>query len=203
MKTLLLIDIQNDFLEGGALAVPDGNAIIPIVNRLSPIFGLVVATQDWHPGNHQSFASMHPGKNPFETIYLQGQPQTLWPNHCVQGSKGAEFSTVLNMNRTEAIFRKGTDAAIDSYSGFYDNEHRKSTGLAGYLREKSATEIYLAGLAGDYCVYFSAMDSLAEGFKTFVIEDATRPIDQNNYSILIKKFVTKGGQLVQSSVLLH
>src|SRR5215210_6850631 len=146
MKALLLIDIQNDFLPGGALAVPEGDQIIPIVNQLQPHFDLVVATQDWHPAEHKSFAANHPGKNPFEVIDLQGLEQVLWPSHCVQGSPGAAFAPALELNRVEAIFRKGMDPEIDSYSGFFDNGHLKTTGLVDYLHSKKISQVFVAGL---------------------------------------------------------
>ena len=199
MKVLIIADIQNDFLPGGSLAVKDGDVIIPVVNRLAHLFDLVIALQDWHPANHKSFASMHPGKKPLDIIDLNGLQQTLWPDHCIQGSKGAEFSTSFDMNKVEAVFRKGTDPEIDSYSGFYDNGHRKSTGLAGYLREKKVSEVYVTGLAGDFCVYLTAMDSLAGKFATFIIEDATRPINAENFKIEMQNFIAKGGKIIQST----
>ncbi|HEY2720463.1 MAG TPA: bifunctional nicotinamidase/pyrazinamidase [Chitinophagaceae bacterium] len=199
MKALLLIDIQNDFLPGGALPVPNGDKIIPVVNKLQDSFELVVATQDWHPKNHKSFASNHEGKKPFEIVKLDGLEQTLWPDHCVQGAPGAEFSRNLNTNRVEVIFRKGTEPGIDSYSGFYDNGHRKSTGLAGYLRERKVTEVYVTGLAGDICVYFTAMDSLKENFKTYIVEEAIRSLDDRNFQLLSGQFVADGGRLIRSA----
>lgn len=202
MKALLLIDIQNDFLPGGSLAVPEGDLIIPIVNRLQGRFDLVVATQDWHPANHKSFASNHEGKQPFETTELLGLPQVLWPDHCLQGSPGADFAPALETNRIEAIFRKGTNPEIDSYSGFYDNGRLKSTGLADYLRGKGVSQLYLAGLAADYCVYYSAKDALSVGFETYLIEDATRPISQEGYEAARADMLAKGGKMIQSSELL-
>jgi nicotinamidase/pyrazinamidase len=199
MKTLIIVDVQNDFLPAGSLPVPGGDAVIPVINQIQDEFDLVIATQDWHPHNHKSFASNHKGKKPFEVIDLNGLPQTLWPAHCVQGTKGADFPAALNTNRIEAIFRKGTDPEIDSYSGFYDNGRRKSTGLAGYLREKGATEIYLTGLAGDICVYYSAMDSLAEKFRTWFIEDAARPLNAEEYKKLLGQFTAKGGLVIDSN----
>ena len=199
MKALLLIDIQNDFLPGGALAVPEGDRIIPLVNRLQTTFDLVVATQDWHPSSHKSFASAHKGKEVFEQIELNGLSQTLWPDHCVQGSHGAALSAAVDWNRTEAIFRKGTDTEIDSYSGFYDNGHLKSTGLADYLKGRNVTEVFIAGLAGDYCVYFTAKDSLAEGFATYIIEDATRSINKEAFQKATIDILQRGGIVVQSS----
>ncbi|WP_205500786.1 bifunctional nicotinamidase/pyrazinamidase [Rufibacter psychrotolerans] len=202
MKALLLIDIQNDFIPGGALAVPEGDAVVPLANALQPQFDLVVATQDWHPSNHKSFASQHEGKQVFETTQLQGLEQVLWPDHCVQGTAGAEFSPELEMSRVEAIFRKGTDLEIDSYSGFYDNGHLKSTALAEYLRGKGVKEVYLVGLAADFCVYFTALDALMEGFATYFIEDATRAISAEGFEKAKADMIRKGGQVIQSAQLL-
>jgi nicotinamidase/pyrazinamidase len=199
MKVLLVVDIQNDFLPGGALAVPKGDEIISIVNKLQDYFDLVVATQDWHPPDHKSFASNHPGKKPFDTIELNGLKQTLWPDHCVQGTIGAGFPSGLKMNKVEAIFRKGTDREIDSYSAFYDNGHRKSIGLAGYLRQRGVQHVYLTGLAGDICVYATAIDSLAEGFETYIVEDATRPLNEKNFIVTNETFTNQGGKLATSS----
>jgi len=198
MKALLLIDIQNDFLPGGALAVPDGDKIIPIVNSIQPHFDLVVATQDWHPQHHKSFASSYEGKKVFETITLHGLEQVLWPDHCIQGTEGASFSRELNMNKVEAIFRKGTNTEIDSYSGFYDNGHLKATGLGAYLKGKNVNEVYIAGLAGDYCVYYSAIDAIGEGFETFIIEDATQPISEEGFEKAKAAIINQGGKMVES-----
>src|SRR3954463_870268 len=203
MKALLLIDIQNDFIPGGALAVPGGDEIVDIVNKLQSKFDLVVATQDWHPANHKSFASQHEGKRVFEKIQLDGMEQVLWPDHCVQGTNGAAFSLKLEMNRVEAIFRKGTNAAIDSYSGFYDNGHLKSTGLTDYLKGKGVTEIYLVGLAGDYCVYFTAKDAIAEGFRTYLIEDAIRSINNNDFEKVKEDVINKGGSIINSNEVIN
>ncbi|WP_181306321.1 bifunctional nicotinamidase/pyrazinamidase [Rufibacter sp. XAAS-G3-1] len=202
MKALLLIDIQNDFIPGGALAVPEGEAILPIVNALQPHFDVVVATQDWHPAHHKSFASQHTGKEVFDTTQLNGLEQVLWPDHCLQGTAGAEFSPQLEMNRVEAIFRKGTDPQIDSYSGFYDNGHLKSTALAEYLKGKDVTDVYLVGLAADFCVAFTALDALQEGFKTYFIEDATRAINAQGFEKAKAQIMAKGGQFIQSTRLL-
>ena len=177
MKALILVDIQNDFLPGGALGVPRGNEVVPIANRLQPRFGLVVATQDWHPPGHGSFASAHPGRKPGEFIELAGLRQVLWPDHCVQGAAGAAFAPDLTMSRVEAIIRKGTDPSIDSYSGFFDNGHRKSTGLGDYLRGRGATDLYVLGLATDYCVNFTALDAARLGFRTFLVEDGSRGVE--------------------------
>ena len=182
MKALLLIDVQNDFMPGGALPVAGGTDIIPLLNSLQPRFDLVVATQDWHPARHRSFASQHPGRAAFSQMDLHSLPQTLWPDHCVQNTPGADFHPALDMARVEAIFRKGTDPEIDSYSGFFDNGHRKSTGLADYLRGRGISQVHVAGLAADYCVYFSAKDARAEGFETFFLEQATRAIDAAGYA---------------------
>ena len=177
MKALILVDIQTDFLPGGALAVPNGDAIIPIVNRLQAAFPLVVATQDWHPANHGSFAANHPGKKPYEQIDLNGLPQTLWPVHCVQGTPGAELAPGLHRERLAKIFPKGTDAGIDSYSGLFDNGHRKSTGLGEWLQAQGVTAVFVCGLATDYCVKFTALDAAQLGFKTSFIADASRGVN--------------------------
>ena len=174
MKALILVDIQNDFLPGGALAVPDGDRIIPLINRLQAAFPLVVATQDWHPANHGSFAANHPGKKIFEQISLNGLSQTLWPVHCVQETPGAELAPALQRERIAKIFPKGTDAGIDSYSGLFDNGHRKSTGLGGWLKGKGVTEVFVCDPATDYCVKFTALDAAQFGFITHFIEDASR-----------------------------
>ncbi|MCX2741779.1 bifunctional nicotinamidase/pyrazinamidase [Pontibacter anaerobius] len=203
MRALLIADIQNDFLPGGSLAVPEGDVIIPIVNRLQEQFDLVVAIQDWHPPQHKSFASNHAGKKPLEVIYLNGLEQVLWPDHCIQGTKGAEFSGKLDQNRIEVIFRKGTDPEIDSYSGFYDNGHLKSTGMADYLRGKGVTDVYLVGLAADYCVYFSAKDALAEGFEVYYIEDATRAINAEGFVKAKADLLQRGCHIIRSTDLLR
>ncbi|HEX7153493.1 MAG TPA: bifunctional nicotinamidase/pyrazinamidase [Thermoanaerobaculia bacterium] len=176
-KALLLVDIQNDFIPGGSLAVADGDAVVPVANRLQPHFDLVVATQDWHPADHGSFASNHPGCKPGDMTELGGLSQVLWPDHCVQGSHGAEFHRDLDMSRVAKVFRKGTDRTIDSYSGFYDNGHRKATGLGDYLREQQVTDVYIAGLATDYCVRWTALDAIQLGFRTHVVEDGCRGVE--------------------------
>ncbi|MEJ7681326.1 MAG: bifunctional nicotinamidase/pyrazinamidase [Segetibacter sp.] len=198
MRALLLVDIQNDFIPGGSLAVPGGDKIIPVVNNLQKHFDLVVATQDWHALNHKSFASNHEGRTEFEVIDLNGLQQVLWPNHCVQGTEGAEFSKELNLNKVEVIFRKGMDFEIDSYSGFYDNGHRKTTGLANYLKGKQVTEVFIAGLAADYCVYFTAKDALLEGFTTYIIEDAVRAINVEGFKKAKEDILSKGGKIINS-----
>ena len=198
MKALLLIDIQNDFIPGGSLAIPSGDEIISVVNDLQGKFDLVVATQDWHPKNHNSFASNHSNKKPFEAVDLSGLRQVLWPDHCVQGTFGAAFSEQLNLNKVEAIFRKGTDKEIDSYSGFYDNGHLKSTALAEYLKGKTTDEVYIAGLAADFCVYYTAKDALLEGFKTYIIEDAVRAISNEAFEKAKTDFLSNGGIIIKS-----
>jgi nicotinamidase/pyrazinamidase len=177
MKVLVLVDLQADFLPGGALAVPDGDLVVPIVNSMQMAFPLVVATQDWHPANHGSFAANHPGKKPFEQIDLNGLPQTLWPVHCVQNTPGAALAPDLKRERIAKNFQKGTDPGIDSYSGFFDNGHRKSTGLGEWLKEQAVTEVFVCGLATDYCVKFTALDAVQAGFKTSLIEDACRGVN--------------------------
>ena len=199
MKALIIIDMQNDFLPGGALEVPGGDEVIPIINGIQQYVDLVVATQDWHPADHKSFASNHEGKLRMEVIELNGLQQTLWPNHCVQGSEGAAFTNLLNMNKVEAIIRKGVNPEIDSYSGFYDNGHLRSTGLADYLRGRGIKQVYFAGLAGDYCVYFSALDALAEGFEVMVMEDAVRYIDAEKFKDAKADIVAKGGRIINSN----
>jgi nicotinamidase/pyrazinamidase len=172
-----VVDVQNDFLPGGALPVPEGNRVIPVINKMMQRFDLVVATQDWHPPNHGSFAANHPGKKPGEQIDLNGLSQILWPVHCVQNTAGADFPSPLDKSRFSRIFRKGTDPEIDSYSGFFDNGHRRSTGLADFLREKEAREIYVCGLATDYCVKFTALDAIQLGFRTLLVLDACRGVN--------------------------
>jgi len=198
MKTLVIIDVQNDFIPGGSLAVPEGDQIVVLINKLQEEFDLVIATQDWHPRDHSSFAANHPGKSEFEKIEIHGQEQVLWPVHCVQNSDGARFHPDLKSAKIETIFRKGTSKEIDSYSGFYDNAHLKSTGLAGYLKEKGADELYFCGLAAEYCVYFSVMDALKEGFSATLIEDATRPLDVEDFQQAKENILEAGGKIIKS-----
>ncbi|MBL6448754.1 bifunctional nicotinamidase/pyrazinamidase [Fulvivirga sp. 29W222] len=202
MNALMIVDIQNDFTPEGSLAVPHGDEIIPIVNELQKSFELVIATQDWHPRNHKSFASNHQERTPFETTMLQGLEQILWPDHCVQGSSGAKFHASLHMEKIEAIFRKGMNPEIDSYSGFYDNGHKKSTGLSGYLKERKVKNVYICGLAADFCVFYTAKDALREGFGTYVIEDATRAIDQNGFLKAKYEIKALGGKTIKSKDIL-
>ena len=180
MKALILVDLQNDFMPGAALAVPQGDAVVPVANRLSEVFvasDLVVATQDWHPADHGSFASQHTGARPGDVIELDGLRQELWPDHCVAGTPGAEFHPSLDQAKVTRVFRKGSDPAIDSYSTFFDNARRKSTGLADFLHERNVDQIYIMGLATDYCVKFSVLDALSLGFKTCIIENGCRGIN--------------------------
>lgn len=198
MKALIIVDVQNDFLPGGALAVKDGDKIIPLINKLQNKFELIVATQDWHPKDHGSFASNH-NKNPGEKIQLAGLEQILWPDHCVQETKGADFAADLKTEKFDKVFRKGTDKNIDSYSGFFDNGHKKSTGLADYLKEKGVTEVYIAGLATDYCVKFTALDAVNLGFNTNVILPACRGVGLNNGDIqrAVEEMANKGVKIMQ------
>jgi nicotinamidase/pyrazinamidase len=174
---LLLVDIQNDFCPGGGLAVPHGDEVVPLVNRLAARFAHVVLTQDWHPRGHLSFASSYPGRKPYETVELAYGTQVLWPDHCVQGSPGADFRTDLAVPHAELVLRKGYHREIDSYSAFAENDRTTSTGLAGYLRERGLARVFVAGLAFDFCVRYSAEDAHRAGFRVAVIEDACRGID--------------------------
>lgn len=176
-SALILIDIQNDFLPGGALAIGDGDAIIPVANSAQKHFDLVIASKDWHPRHHASFAMNHPGKRVGDMIDLEGQEQILWPAHCVQETPGAEFPPSLDTSRVAHIVHKGTDPNIDSYSALFDNGHRKSTGLADYLRAQRVTDVYVLGLATDYCVKFTALDALREGFTVHLIGDGCRGVN--------------------------
>ena len=174
---LLVIDVQRDFCVNGRLAVHNGDAVVPLINQLASRFDHVILTQDWHPARHSSFASTHPGKRPYESIQASYGPQTLWPDHCIQGSPGAEFHPDLDIPHVELILRKGFRTAIDSYSAFTENDKTTPTGLAGYLNERGFRRIFLAGLAYDYCVRFSAVDAVREGFEALVFEDACRSVD--------------------------
>jgi nicotinamidase/pyrazinamidase len=198
MKALIIVDVQNDFLPGGKLEVKNGDAVIPIINHLQEKFDLVVATQDWHPADHKSFASAHAGTKVFDEILLNGLSQVLWPDHCVQETSGAKFSKLLDTKKIEAIFRKGMDKNIDSYSGFFDNGKKKVTGMGDYLKGRGITEVYVTGLAGDFCVNFTAQDALGLGFAATIISDATMPIDANNFEEIKKKFKMKGGSSISS-----
>ena len=190
---LLVIDVQNDFCPGGALAVADGDAVIAPIHRVAPRFEHIILTQDWHTPDHSSFASAHPGKKPFEQIELAYGPQTLWPDHCVQGTRGADFHPALQLTRAELILRKGFRRAIDSYSAFFENDRTTATGLAGYLRERGLTRVFLAGLAYDYCVGYSALDARRLGLPAFILRDACRAIDLNGSVAAIEREFAAAG----------
>jgi len=190
---LLVIDVQNDFCPGGALAVSRGGEVVPVVNRLGAAFAHVVLTQDWHPSGHHSFASAHPGRKPFETIELAYGPQTLWPDHCVQGTAGAAFHRDLHLPHAELVLRKGFRAAIDSYSAFYENDRRTPTGLAGYLKERRFESITLCGLATDFCVFYSAIDGRRVGFEITVVTEACRGIDVDGSLAAAMRAMTEAG----------
>ena len=177
MEALIIVDVQNDFVEGGTLAVPGGREVIPVIDALQRGFGLVVATQDWHPADHASFAANHPGKQPYDRIDLHGLPQTLWPVHCVQGTPGADFAPGLDRTRWERVFQKGTDPGIDSYSGFFDNGHCRTTGLGDYLHARGVEAVTVVGLATDYCVKFTALDARGLGLRVRLIADACRGVE--------------------------
>ncbi len=174
---LLLTDIQNDFCRGGALEVPDADAVVPVVNLVAAHFKHVVLTQDWHPADHASFASVHEGRKPYDIVNVEYGEQTLWPDHCVQGTRGAEFHPDLKVPHAQLIIRKGYRREVDSYSAFFENDHRTSTGLTGYLMELGFSRLFIAGLAFDFCVRYSAEDARRQGFEVTVLEDASRAID--------------------------
>lgn len=203
MKALLIVDVQNDFLPGGALAISQGDQIIDVINQIQPAFSLIVATKDWHPANHISFASVH-GQKPGETIEIKGIRQELWADHCIQGSLGAEFSSQLSTKNVEKVFFKGVDPEIDSYSTFYDNAHLRSTGLGDYLRTLGVTDIYIVGLATDYCVKYSVFDALRLGFNVTVIVDGCRGIDLKPGDIdrALQEMKKAGATLITSAVFL-
>lgn len=204
MEALLLIDLQNDFCKGGALEVPEGNEVVSIANALIPQFKHVIATQDWHPANHGSFAAMHPWRKPGQVIDLNGLSQVLWPTHCVQNTFGAEFVKDLNVGAITHIVYKGTDPAVDSYSGFFDNGHLISTGLTEYLQSQFIDTVYIMGLATDYCVKFTALDAISEGFNTFVVADGCRGVNlqEGDVQRALGELAEKGVTLIQSDALL-
>ncbi len=197
---LVVVDVQNDFCPGGALAVPDGDAVVPVTNRLIEKFDHVVLTQDWHPAGHDSFASSHAGRNPMEMITVAYGDQVLWPDHCVQGSKGAEFHEGLEITKAELVIRKGYRRTIDSYSAFYENDQNTPTGLAGYLRERGFERLFFTGLATDFCVGWSALDARKEGFDAVLVDDACRAIDFNgSLDAARAAFVDNGVTVVNST----
>lgn len=196
---LLTVDIQNDFCPGGALPVSDGHLVIPVINRLAGHFRHVVLTQDWHPPGHTSFASRHPGRNVYQTINLSYGPQILWPDHCVQGTHGAEFVRELQIPHAELVLRKGYAPEIDSYSAFYENDRKTPTGLGGYLRERGFTRLFIAGLAFDFCVQYSAEDAHRSGFTVLVVEDACRAIDVAGSATRSREILASLGIMLVSS----
>ncbi|MEX0994381.1 MAG: bifunctional nicotinamidase/pyrazinamidase [Balneolaceae bacterium] len=199
MKALLIVDVQNDFCPGGALEVPNGDEVVPVINNLIDKFDRIIQSQDWHPEGHSSFASSHPGKDPFETIKMDYGEQVLWPDHCVQGSQGAEFHPELNTTQTQVIIRKGFRPDVDSYSTFYENDHKTQTGLTGYLEDRGITDLYTCGLATDFCVKWSVVDGLKEGFNLHVIEDAVRGIDlKGSVDEAWKEMKEAGAKVVRS-----
>jgi nicotinamidase/pyrazinamidase len=201
---LIVTDVQNDFCPGGALAVPDGDAIIPLIHALAPLFAHVILTQDWHSPQHYSFARAHPGKRPFESVNTSYGEQTLWPDHCVQGSWGAGFHPSLKLPQAELIMRKGFDPQIDSYSAFFENDRTTATGLCGYLRERGLKRVFLVGLAYDYCVGYSALDARGHGFEAFVIRDACRSIGLgDSIARMEAEFATAGVKVIPSADLLQ
>ena len=204
MKALILVDLQNDFLPGGALAVPQGDAVIPLANQLQGCFKLAVATQDWHPPNHGSFAANHPGRKVGDVVKLAKLEQVLWPVHCVQNTRGAEFAPGLIRARINRVFKKGTDPLLDSYSGFFDNGHQSATGLNAYLKDRDVTDVYVLGLATDYCVKFTALDAVGLGFRTFLVEDACRGVElkPGDVASAIDEMRAAGVTLVRSQDLL-
>jgi len=204
-KALLVVDIQNDFCPGGRLAVTEGDKVIPIINRIMPVFDKVVGTQDWHPENHESFAVNHPDKQIYDIIDLHGIEQVLWPVHCVQGTTGADFHPDLNINELDLIIRKGTHPGVDSYSTFMDNDKKLKTGLEGYLKGLDIERVYIAGLATDYCVLYSALDSSHYGFETIVIVDACRGVNVPSGSVeqALEKMKSKDIKIINAESLLY
>lgn len=207
-KALIVVDIQKDFLPGGSLAVSSGHEVIPGTNQMIHLkrkfFDLVVATQDWHPKNHQSFASQHPGRHPGEQIELLGLPQVLWPDHCIQNSQGAALSSALDFKNFDFIVQKGTDIDIDSYSGFFDNGRRKATPMADYLKNQEIRDVYILGLATDYCVQFTALDAVSLGFRTYLIEDCCRGVNlhPDDSKKSVNRMKEAGIQIIYSSELI-
>lgn len=201
VKTLLIVDLQNDFLPGGAISVPHGNEIIPVLNQIIPKFSLILATKDWHPENHVSFAANHPGKKIGDTARFNGIDQILWPVHCVQNSRGSELSPELQADAITAIFYKGTDPSVDSYSAFFDNARKKSTGLSEFLRSRKIKEFFIAGLAVEYCILYTAIDAVEEGFQPIVIKDCCRGINlkKGDEERAFKKMRDAGVEVITSN----
>lgn len=201
MTALIIVDVQRDFLPGGALPVPEGDAVIPVLNRIQARYPLVTLTQDWHPPDHLSFASQHPDRKPLERIELDGLEQVLWPDHCVWNSPGAALADALDTGHAAAIFRKGLDRRVDSYSGFFDNGRRRKTGLAEWLRGLGVDEVHVAGLAADYCVAYTARDAAELGFRVAILEDATRPISAAGFAQIAAELRQRGVRLGPSDAL--
>lgn len=203
MEALLIVDVQNDFCPGGALEVPNGDEVVAPINKLAQTFDIVLQTQDWHPSGHSSFASSHEGKDPFDTIEMPYGQQVLWPDHCVQGSEGADFHPDLQTDRSQLIIRKGFRKEIDSYSAFYENDDKTSTGLTGYLKERNIQKLYAVGLATDFCVKWSVLDGIKEGFDLAVVEDAVKGIDiEGSVDQAWKEMLDAGAEKVTSEALL-
>ncbi len=199
-SALIVIDVQNDFCPGGALEVKDGDRIVPVINKAIKHFNYVIATQDWHPEDHLSFASNHPGKKPLDVINIDGITQVLWPDHCIEGSKGADFHPDLNVAAFSLILRKGRNRRIDSYSAFYENDRKTKTGLAGFLRELRISNLFFCGLATDYCVYYSVKDALEAGFRCYVIDDGVKGVDfpPGNIEKAVEDMKNKGTVFISS-----
>ncbi|MCL6258725.1 bifunctional nicotinamidase/pyrazinamidase [Aquiflexum sp. TKW24L] len=205
MKALIIVDVQNDFIPGGALAVKEGDHVVPIINELQGKFDFIVATQDWHPADHGSFAANHPNKNVGDFIDLNGVNQILWPVHCVRDTKGAEFHPDLRTEKWKAVFKKGTNPKVDSYSGFFDNNRMGDTGLSVFLKQNGIEEVYACGLATDYCVKFTVLDAISEGFKTTLIADATRAVNirEDDYLQAVDEMFKAGAKVVMAEEILY
>ena len=199
MKALLIVDVQNDFCPGGALSVPEGDQTIPIINRLIDQFDVIIQTQDWHPNDHSSFASAHPEKNPYDIVEMKYGTQVLWPDHCIQGTDGADFHPDLNTDKTQVIIRKGFRKEIDSYSTFFENDQTTTTGLTGYLKQRGITDLYTVGLATDFCVKWSVLDGIDEGFNMHIVKDAVKGIDLDGSVDQAWKEMKEKGVMVTSS----
>lgn len=203
MQALIVVDVQNDFLPGGALAVPDGDQVVPVINQLMPHYELVVATQDWHPAEHESFASRHVGHELGEVIDLHGLQQVLWPDHCIQHAAGASFASGLDVARIDHVFRKGSDPRIDSYSGFFDNGRAHDTGLDAFLKQHTVNRVIVTGLAADYCVKYTALDAARLGYETIVLTDATRAVNlkDDDFQRAMEELRQAGVATIESSSL--
>lgn len=201
MQALIVVDVQNDFLPGGALAVPDGDAVVPVINGIMPDFELVVATQDWHPADHESFASRHVGHKPGDVVNLHGVQQILWPDHCIQHCPGSSFASGIHVAEFDHVVQKGEDPAIDSYSGFFDNDRRSATGLETFLKERGVDRVIVCGLAADYCVKFTALDALSLGFTTTLLTDATRAVNLSpgDFERAVQEVQEAGGSIRRSA----